>query len=70
MGTIGKLIKWFIGSADGKNYVISNDVGKLPKGARPAPLTGFPTSQQRQAITKHGGHVDIIYSNPNNGDAK
>lgn len=51
--------KLWIGSTDGKNYVISPNRADLPANCTPAPIHNPPTQHQLDILTRNGGSVLI-----------
>jgi hypothetical protein len=49
----------YIASPDGKNYLVTNDLAKVPAGATPVPIHNLPTLGQYNVLTKGGGVVKI-----------
>lgn len=61
--------KWWIGSTDGKNYVISKDPMDLPHGARPAPINCDLTDSRLDRLIPNGGSVRIHGKKEDRSDA-
>lgn len=52
---------YYIGSADGKHYVVSDDIDELPAFCTPAPLN-FPLGdRQREVMAQQGLEVRELY---------
>lgn len=58
--------KWWLGSSDGKNYVISQDKGDLPNECTPAPLHQEPTPKQITALQKGGAETVVVWKGGQN----
>jgi hypothetical protein len=50
---------FYIASADGKHYVVTNDLDKVPVGATPVPIHALPTLGQYDVLAKQGAVVKI-----------
>ena len=54
------LKRLFLGSNDGKNFIVTNDKDELPPGARPVPVNSLPTPEQSKFLAQDGGSVTVI----------
>ncbi len=58
--------KYWIGTVDGKNWIISHDKMDLPAGARPAPINSELTDARLERLIPQGGTVVVIKGDKNN----
>lgn len=53
------LLRWWIGSANGKDYVVTNNPERLPYGATSLRMQKLPSRKQLDMYRGHGLNVKV-----------